>query len=358
MKKSSRRNVFTKTGAQILFLIFCASCLEPFNFSAETLYGVVVVAGQVSNLVDRNIVNVGLTKNTLQAPTPYAGALVQAIDESGDVITYTERVKIGVYFGDKAGIPGHTYHLRVQLTDGKVYESASDRMPLAAGSISASHAFSTSKVVDAEGTARNVASIQLYGDSRLPASDSANYFRWSTEEVWVLLPTDFPDPFGNVPPNCYITRAADAQRITLYNGDEVSARVINGQLLLTRQIDQSFYARHALTVYQSAISRETHEYWRKANILANQVGSIFDSPPAELKGNITRTTDPDELVLGYFQATNQTFSRVFTVSGDLPIVLPKYCDYDENHQFWGDYPPECIDCISVNGSSFDRPAWF
>jgi hypothetical protein len=346
----------SKLGANALFIILCVSCLEPFTFRADSTPGLVVISGQVSNLVDRNIIQIGTTTNTLQVPIPYSGAFVQAIDEQGNAITYSEQTKKGVYFGNVAGEPGRTYYLRVQLGD-KVYESATEKMPLSAGTIDASYEFSTHQVVDGEGTARIVANIEIYGDSELPPDDEANYFRWNTEEVYVIIPTDFPDVFGTVPPNCYVTKPVDAQRVTLYNGDEVSGKSIERQFLLTRPIDQSFHARHAFTVFQSAITRETHEYWRKVNILANQVGSIFDSPPAKLSGNIRNVSDDNENVLGYFQATNQTFSRVFLFASDLPVTLPRYCDFDLNRSY-GDYPQECLNCLSANGSSYTKPEWF
>ena len=173
----------------------------------------------------------------------------------------------------------------------------------------------------------------------------------------MIIPTNFPDPFNAIPPNCYVTKPADAQRINYYNGDELSDLTLEDQPLLVRQIDQSFYARHYFTVYQSATTAESLNYWRKVAVVANQVGSIFDPPPAEVTGNMRNVADPSETVAGYFQAINQTYARFFVLSQDLPDQLATYCDYSDERPFIS-YPTECINCLEVKGSTYERPVWF
>jgi hypothetical protein len=356
--KMWRQNTFNKACAQLLFVVCCAGCLSPIDVEVDRLGGMLVVSGQVSNIDDRNVVQVGRTSGAVRLPEAYSGAIVEAIDEFGEVITYNESaVYVGEYVGDKAGVPGRTYTLRVRLLNGEVYESEPEQMPLSSGKLQTRYDFITEKNVDAEGTILDRTSVRVYGNSVLPGRDTAKYFRWSTEELYMIVPTDFPDPFGNVPPNCFVTAAADPQRVTIHNGDEVATTTLNDQLLVSRQIDQSFYARHYFTVYQSAITAEAHDYWRKVNIVANQVGSIFDSPPAEVRGNIHNTTDNQEKVAGFFQATHQVFSRLYILRDELPIKLPVYCDYSPDRRFES-YPAECLNCLSPRRSSLDRPPWF
>ena len=61
------------------------------------------------------------------------------------------------------------------------------------------------------------------------------------------------------------------------------------------------------------MTRDAIEYWRKVNILANQVGSIFDTPPAEINGNIKNLNNQDEKVYGYFQTVNETYHRIYII---------------------------------------------
>ncbi len=92
-------------------------------------------------------------------------------------------------------------------------------------------------------------------------------------------------------------------------------------MVVSRLVDWSFYEKHYFTLYQSAMTRDAIEYWRKVDILANQVGSIFDTPPAEINGNIKNLNNQDEKVYGYFQTVNETYHRFTLYKEDLPFPL-------------------------------------
>ncbi|MFZ5999848.1 MAG: DUF4249 family protein, partial [Bacteroidota bacterium] len=182
--------------------------------------------------------------------------------------------------------------------------------------------------------------------------------KWSLEEAFLLSPTDFPDPFGTIPPPCFVVQNPDPQRVTIFDARETTKTTIENLLVCSRILDWSFLERHYFTVYQSSITDEAYEYWRKVNVLANQVGSIFDTPPALIVGNVKNAANPDEMVLGFFQAANQTYSRFFTTRDDITFPFnPEQCTFDGSYNSL-DYPTRCIDCTSVRNSSYSRPDYF
>jgi hypothetical protein len=143
----------------------------------------------------------------------------------------------------------------------------------------------------------------------------------------------------------------------LFNSEDVKAEVLEKFLVASRIIDWSILERHYFTIYQSSLTPEAYEYWRKVNVVANQVGSIFDTPPAEITGNVRNVNQPSETVLGYVQASNQIFDRMFLTPSSLPFpLLMSTCAYDNRNL--QDYPTRCIDCTSVRNSSYRRPSWF
>ena len=86
----------------------------------------------------------------------------------------------------------------------------------------------------------------------------------------------------------------------------------------------------------------------RVNRLAGE-RQLFDAPPAKIYGNIFESEQGTEKVFGYFQATNQTVSRIFTLRQDFPYPL-NFTDC-QGYLF-------CPDCLSVQNSSYDRPPWF
>jgi len=263
----------------------------------------------------------------------------------------------GIYLlTDISGVPGRTYHLMVVTPDGESYDSGPEKMAATPGDFATSYEIVREEHIDNEGIATVQPFMKIYANSTLPTAP--DYFvRWSCIEAFLLSPTDFPDPFGNVPPPCYIVQNADPQRIVLLNAEDLKTTTVENLMVISRLVDWSFYEKHYFTVFQSAMTSDAIEYWRKVDILANQVGSIFDTPPAEINGNIKNLNNQDEKVFGYFQAVNETFHRLLLYKEDLPfpLLMPK-CTFDNRDYI--SYPARCLDCTSVRNSTYTRPPYF
>ncbi len=80
-------------------------------------------------------------------------------------------------------------------------------------------------------------------------------------------------------------------------------------------------------VEQYSLSAEAFEYWNQVKKQQQNTGSIFDSTPAQIKGNIYRTDNPAEVALGYFGASAVTRDSVlfqrFKASGLVSPTRPK-----------------------------------
>ncbi|MEJ1241764.1 DUF4249 family protein [Chryseolinea sp. T2] len=334
-----------------------SGCLTPIDVNIDNTSGIVVISGQVSNIADQTEVQVGLTADTDRLPFPVSEAAVNIIDETtGESIALFESSSApGIYHPTNyAGVPGHAYHVEIELPQRGSYRSETDVMPDAPGTIQAGYEFKVQSYTDFDGVVSDQPFLFVYVDAELPEASGSQYLKWNVDEVFLLSPTDFPDPFGNVPPSCLVAQRVDPQRVTLYDGTKVTTRKIDKLLVAVRIVDWTFLEKHAITVYQSAISARTHTYWHQADLLSNQTGSIFDTPPAELKGNVHG--NGNERVFGLFSANAQALNRFFLYRSDLPFpLLVTDCVYAAERS---SYPDRCLDCTSVRNSSYNRPDWF
>src|SRR3546814_14146736 len=82
------------------------------------------------------------------------------------------------------------------------------------------------------------------------------FLRWHVEEVYMLSPTDFPDPFGFVPPSCYIDQQIDPQRILLFSTEGTTVTSLPELFVASRLVDATFKERHYFTTYQSSLRSE------------------------------------------------------------------------------------------------------
>ncbi|MEI9921760.1 MAG: DUF4249 family protein [Bacteroidota bacterium] len=129
-------------------------------------------------------------------------------------------------------------------------------------------------------------------------------------------------------------------------------------LLAQRKIDQSFLARHYFTIYQASITLEAYNYWKNVNLLINRSGSIFDAPPAPIKGNAYSKDDDKEKVLGYFEAGNTVLSRFYMLRSDIASQIQPYCLDPRFGVYYPNYPRECYQCTLLDNSSHQMPAWW
>jgi hypothetical protein len=347
-----------KFGVRTFWFLLLCSCLSPVDFETDNVGGKLVVSGQISTLSEQNFVQLGRTADSERLPFSVSNATVRLVDDLGQSYIYQEDGNNpGMYhLPDVAGTPERTYFIQVSTFEGEYYESAPEKMPSAPGELSARYEIVREEFIDNEGILSLQPFIKIYINSVLPTTSNI-HLKWSTYEAFLLSPTDFPDPFGSIPPPCFIVQPADPQRIVLFNGDDVQTKTIENLLVASRIVDWSFLEKHHFTIYQSGLTRDALEYWRKVNISANQVGSIFDTPAAEIKGNIKNVNKPDEKVYGYFQAVNEKYYRITLYQQDIPYpMVSSSCTFDNRD--YQSYPMRCLDCLSVRNSSYTRPPWF
>ena len=356
--RSNEWHFVKHVGIKLVWLLLLSGCLTPISVETENIGGTLVVSGQISPLADQNIVQLGRTAITERLPLPLSGATVRLHDDEGATYDYTESYFVaGDYLlPDYSGIPGKTYFIEVITPEGEIYQSKPEKMPDAVGTLTTHHEFVREQYVDLEGIVSQEYFIKVYTDSDVSSTEVPVYLKWTCEEAFLLSPTDFPDPFNSIPPPCFVVQNADPQRITLVDGNEINTTSIDNLLVVSRIVDWTFLEKHLFSTYQSSLTKEAYEYWSNVNVLANQVGSIFDTPPAEIIGNVSSVNNPEEKVLGYFQAANQTVHRFGVYPYDLPFQLTVItCTYSGERR---DYPTRCLDCTSLRNSSYRRPDYF
>lgn len=336
-----------------LFLIIVCGCLDPIGIDTTTLGGELVISGQISTLEDQSTLTIGITADTKRLPYPISGATVIIYEDGDSIGTYLESpMRVGKYILEgPVGKPTKEYQIQVILPDHSTYWSAPEKMPAEAGTVSSYYEHAREDYVDGEGTMSTKNFLKIYANATLPSSET-QFFRWIVDEVYIIVASSPPGAPVTAPP-CFITQAADPQYLVLLDRNNLLAPVIPDKFIAQRLVDETFLYKHYFVTYQSALTKEAYDYWRKVDILVSGNGSLFDPPPAKIYGNINRSEEEGQgKVFGYFQATNQTVSRISIESHEFPYYL-NFTDCQSS------FPPRrCTDCLSVQNSSYDRPDWF
>jgi hypothetical protein len=103
----------------------------------------------------------------------------------------------------------------------------------------------------------------------------------------------------------------------LFNGKKITPVITNVPYNSRRPffVEVSLYSTSAAA----------YQYWKIVKTQINNVGGIFDNPPAALKGNIKNVSNPAEEVLGFFGASALTRKQVYVLRSlaPYPPVIPK-----------------------------------
>lgn len=346
----------------ISLLLAASACREPYDLDADRQLGQLVIFGHIDNGEDDFFVQISRTSSLPYQYIPEVGARVTLLDDQGNEGFYKRTSTDGLWQYDKESlriIPGRTYRLRVRTAGGQVYESQPERIPLARAIPEISVEFKEIFVnAGSEGviTTRNV--MDVFARTLLVNPNEDYFLRWVVIQTFRLNPTDFPDPFSSIPPSCYVNRQVQPQRIPVFSSAGFNGDVVPNQLLGRIEIDYAFNNKNVITVKTYSQTPEAYEFYRKAGITLNNTGSLFDTPPAAIPGNLYNVEDDSEEVLGYFDAASIELQRVTVTRGDFPFRIPSTeCEYVPGKET-GQYNAYCIDCRVLEGSSYERPDFY
>lgn len=153
------------------------------------------------------------------------------------------------------------------------------------------------------------------------ASGSTRYYWWDYTETW-QYETPNQTPYRNEGNRIYVRTpeeqvsicwsSAESPGILLGNSSQLAADVINMQpISVYRNKDKKLNYRYSILVRQYGITAGAYQYWTSIKNNSQQLGTLFDQQPSQLKGNITAVDNPDEPVIGFVSAARQQQQRIF-----------------------------------------------
>ena len=303
-----------------LLLLTCSSCIEPFEPVIEESQVVLVINGKITDQPGMHYVEISRsTPYNEPFYQPVGGCVVLVTDEKGDMIHFLER-ELGKYSADIPGsflAVGKAYSLQVLTPDQREYRSEYDTLLACPPIDSIYYEVETRETPDPD---FNLAGIQFYMDMTGTASDSRN-FMWQLEETWEYRAVLFSQ---------YIWRARE-EEVEKYRSNELfkcwttlpireiytgttrnlykNALRRNSMNFVSNETDR-LKVTYSLLVKQQSLTRRSYLYWEKMKAQSSETGGLYEIQPSSAIGNIYNTSDPDEVVLGIFYATQQKSKRI------------------------------------------------
>ena len=306
-----------------------------------------------------NLTGVNLPKAVLDAE-------VFILDENGTELML-DNINSGFY---ELEIPANdpfvvdvnkTYQLKVQLIDGKIYESTFE-MLLPVPKITSLGL----NIVEREVTNVVTGQVTLQDNIEFTVNTPVLPSGATTKSqmIWELIGTfqitDTPEmscrPTSNFPDpkTCYISEKINLDRVVTFDGTKVSANEITNFPVYEGGINFRFTQGYYMTFLQRSLTSGAHKYWTSTNEMLQRSGSLFEAPAGKIESNFKNINNPEEEVFGYFYASEQDTARIFvdpTFVGNPASSCPIAFDPLSP-------PGHCCNCLTLDNSSGIKPLWW
>lgn len=327
--------------------IFCAflfGCIEPLDVETDRTAGILIINGRVTNGPGPHTVTISRTAEQNRVSIPEAGAAISLVDDQGNSFGFFQETP-GTYVlpvGYASIFPGYSYRIRVEL-NGQTYTSPLTKMSNVLSRDSVGYRFEEEVKINTLGNEVRTPKYNVYLKSVAPFINEKQYFKWEAREVFTI-PTIRPDD-----PPCFLTSRMDPQRVIIGESIDENELILDNVLLASKNIDDAFLIKHYTVVSQLNISEEEYIYWKNVRTSIDQVGSVFDIPPARIRGNITNVNDPNDLIYGYFSVAAEKTVRYSILREDVPVRISSLC----SGRSFANRPPFCF-CVG----GIPRPSYF
>lgn len=347
----------------LLLALLCSACIKEINFELGKQEDQVVIFGTLSDQPGKHLFRVTRT-NPFERQVdsaPISGATLFIQDSKANKYPFVA-LDPGTYMLKDTlfrAVAGEQYQLDVTLPDGGHYRSDVEVMP---APVPLDRVYP-----GVEADERSYDQVfQVFADVKIPANQDGVYLRWEVSRVWRRTSIDFGALFGNYLmypdfPICYITLDPEPNTIRIFGTKRKDTFILRQQEVARVEVDDRFFERNAFEVVQYRISERAYEYWNDINLVGNPKGTIFDVPPATIRGNIYNVNNPKERILGYFEVASVSTAHTATERDIFRYSINDPCRRDYTNLAWRatfGFHPECADCTRIKGASEIVPSFW
>jgi hypothetical protein len=300
------------------FTLAFVSCKDSYNpdlKSSVTSYLVIEgVLNPAAGPTTLSLTRTSKIDSNIIRPEPNAIVTVEGMDNTTRQIPF---VGGGTYRSPNLNlIIGNEYRLRIRTTNGKEYLSSYVKAR-------------QTPPIDSIGWKRNSEGAHIYVNAH-DATNNTRYYLWNFDETWEIR-TYYYSSYIYVQNNNTVrdrTATEDVSRCWKYSQSSSIAigtsERLQSDVIFQSPIhyivdnDEKLCVRYSMLLRQYAIDKEGYKFYELMKRNTENLGSIFDAQPSEIKGNIQCVTDPQEQVIGYVSIATVEQKRTFIDNADLP----------------------------------------
>ncbi|RYU96541.1 DUF4249 domain-containing protein [Emticicia agri] len=291
-------SLFSKI-AVITLVLFAGACVTPFEMNVSSAKKYLVVEGNLTDTDEEQNITIHETynfeKDSYNVPT--LNLKVEIVINGSETVRSTEKGNGSYVFPYGFRIyPGTAYQLRITKPDGTVYESSEEKTTQVPAIDRIFDEFESQGIA---GELRDIPANYIYLDFK-DNPEEKDYYVWT----WKLWERQY---------YCYTNYydfSCDSECWEiLYNKDfnVFSDVYANGKSNYGKLIGKiPFYSFDGalLEIEQKTISAQVYQYFKLVSEQSQKSGTLVDTPPAAIVGNIKNIHDITEPVAGVFSVAS------------------------------------------------------
>ena len=320
------------------------ACVDDYKVSINTSKGYFLIDGAITDLDEPQYLTISRTLENAEfesseftstiVPKQKTFYAVTAADVKL-VVNGTERIQFKEAENGNYELPlnfrakvGNTYQLVVQTEDGKHFESTPEKMLPVPKITNVYDQFNTKGIRKPNTTNdEKIATSDIYIDFQdTPSQQNFYSWRWVDYEIQTICETcqqgvyNYYETDNGTTGDCFrdltlnyneiFDYTCDTRCWDLFRSSEInilSDLFFDGQPQTGKLIAQIplFQSNATLvSIQQMSLTPNAYRYFKLIQDQAVNTGTLADTPPAPIKGNLTVTTNSSELVLGYFTVSS------------------------------------------------------
>jgi uncharacterized protein DUF4249 len=259
-----------------------------------------------------------------QSKRPEVGAQVKVEGDDGSAVLLVDSLN-GKYNFPQLSINNNVkYRLHIRTADGREY--ASDYTPVR-----------RTPPIDSVTWQMEDGGVRLYVNTHDPQS-LTKYYQWKFDETWEIHSAYYSalkylrdgsgrvkelvwrDPnFHSVDTTIYkCWSSLSSTSIILGSSENLSADVIYLPVHYIEPGSEKLSVLYSINLKQYAMSQDAYLFMQKMKKNTEQVGTLFDAQPSQISGNFKCLTNPNELVIGFVEVTDEQTKRIFIYNSQVP----------------------------------------
>ncbi|WP_339816297.1 DUF4249 domain-containing protein [uncultured Imperialibacter sp.] len=347
-----RKRIASKLSCAFVLLLVCVSCIEPYEVDVPKQDNILIVESMLLDHPDYQRTRLYFQHQDGPRELIY-NAIVSISNKAGDswplVVTYD-----GSYVPLSGSIEvaaGDEFQLEIAIGDSIRAVSTWEKVPEPSEIDTAFMEAKYRSVINNRGIETTSKGIEIFVATK-PVASQNTYLRWTYEDTYAYDAPMASDLCSECQ-YCYIQEEVE-NFIELAEVLNSKGKVLSGKSIEFVEFDERFGIRFAVLVKQLTVTKAAYEYYKSINQLNEARGSIFDPPPAVLRGNVSNNLRPTETVYGFFEVGKYSEASARITKSDIDFLIPSFYE----NCLVPNPGADCFDCRAREGATKVRPDYF